>query len=82
MNGSVLGDFKGSVLNGVNGNVLKLRGVFKGNKNVVGNCGGVFFGNKNVIGNSGGFGGLYRNKKVLKIGMYEIIFLDVLEFDE
>ncbi|MGW8957650.1 phage terminase small subunit [Paenibacillus sp. NPDC055715] len=62
-------------------NVTK-RGAPKGNKNAVGNQGGAPPRNKNAVGNSGGPGGPYRNKKALKTGMYETIFLDALEKDE
>lgn len=82
LNGSVSGDSKGSVPNGTNGNVPKLRGAPKGNKNAAGNRGGAPPGNKNAVRNSGGPGGPYRNKKALKTGMYETIFLDTLEPDE
>ncbi|MEK3920615.1 phage terminase small subunit [Paenibacillus sp. FSL K6-2393] len=82
LNGSVSGDSKGSVPNGTNGSVPKSRGAPKGNKNASGNRGGAPPGNKNAVGNSGGPGGPYRNKKALKTGMYETIFLDALEPDE
>lgn len=82
LNGSVLGSSKGSVPNGANGNAPKSRGAPKGNKNAAGNCGGAPPGNKNAVGNRGGPGGPYRNKKALKTGMYETIFLDALEPDE
>ncbi|RAW18486.1 terminase [Paenibacillus taichungensis] len=81
-NGSVSGDSKGSVPNGTNGNAQKSRGAPKGNKNASGNRGGAPPGNKNAVGNSGGPGGPYRNKKALKTGMYETIFLDALEPEE
>ncbi|PYE49842.1 terminase [Paenibacillus barcinonensis] len=82
LNGSVLGDSKGSAPNGTNGSVPKSRGAPKGNKNAVGNRGGAPPGNKNAVGNRGGEGGPYRNKHALKTGMYETIFLDTLEPDE
>nr|WP_145404248.1 phage terminase small subunit-related protein [Paenibacillus xylanexedens] len=82
LNGSVLGESKGSAPNGTNGSVPKSRGAPKGNKNAVGNRGGAPPGNKNAVGNRGGEGGPYRNKHALKTGMYETIFLDTLEPDE
>ncbi|MEC0125334.1 phage terminase small subunit-related protein [Paenibacillus pabuli] len=82
LNGSVSGDSKGSAPNGTNGSVPKSRGAPKGNKNAAGNRGGAPPGNKNAVGNSGGPGGPYRNKKALKTGMYETIFLDALDADE
>ncbi|HBU81749.1 MAG TPA: terminase [Paenibacillus sp.] len=82
LNGSAEGSPKGSVPNGTNGSVPKSRGAPKGNKNASGNRGGAPPGNKNAVGNSGGPGGPYRNKKALKTGMYETIFLDALEPDE
>ncbi|MCM3292391.1 phage terminase small subunit [Paenibacillus sp. MER 180] len=65
-----------------NSNVTKRRGALKGNKNAVGNRGGAPQGNQNAKGNRGGAGGPYRNKKALKHGMYETIFMDALEPDE
>ncbi|WP_411734899.1 phage terminase small subunit-related protein [Paenibacillus sp. M2] len=82
LNGSAEGSSKGSVPYGTNGNAPKSRGAPKGNKNAAGNRGGAPPGNKNAVGNSGGPGGPYRNKKALKTGMYETIFLDALEPDE
>ncbi|CAI6074452.1 hypothetical protein PAECIP112173_02329 [Paenibacillus sp. JJ-100] len=82
LNGSVLGESKGSAPNGANGSVPKSRGAPKGNKNAVGNKGGAPRGNQNAVGNRGGEGGPYRNKHALKTGMYETIFLDALEPDE
>lgn len=82
LNGSAEAGSKGSVPNGTNGSTPKSRGAPKGNKNAAGNRGGAPPGNKNAIGNSGGPGGPYRNKKALKTGMYETIFLDALEPDE
>ena len=82
LNGSVLGSSKGSVPKGTNWNAPKSRGAPKGNRNAAGNRGGAPPGNKNAVGNSGGPGGPYRNKKALKTGMYETIFLDALEPDE
>ncbi|WP_445974391.1 phage terminase small subunit-related protein [Paenibacillus illinoisensis] len=82
LNGSILGSPKGSVPNKAQGNAPKSRGAPKGNKNAAGNRGGAPPGNKNAVGNSGGPGGPYRNKKALKTGMYETIFLDALEPDE
>lgn len=63
-------------------NVTKGRGAPKGNKNAAGNKGGAPLGNQNAKGNRGGTGGPYRNKKALKHGMYETIFMDALEPDE
>ncbi|SEB28030.1 phage terminase small subunit-related protein [Paenibacillus sp. 276b] len=82
LNGSAEGSLKGNAPNGTNGSVPKSRGAPKGNKNAAGNRGGAPPGNKNAVGNSGGPGGPYRNKKALKTGMYETIFLDALEPDE
>lgn len=82
LNGSAEGSHKGNVPNGTNGSVPKSRGAPKGNKNASGNRGGAPLRNKNAVGNSGGPGGPYRNKKALKTGMYETIFLDALEPDE
>lgn len=65
-----------------NSNVTKRRGAPKGNKNAAGNRGGAPQGNQNAKGNRGGNGGPYRNKKALKHGMYETIFMDALEPDE
>lgn len=74
-------DLNSNVTNETKSNVTK-RGAPKGNKNAVGNRGGAPPGNQNAKGNSGGPGGPYRNKKALKTGMYETIFLDALEEDE
>ncbi|WP_418027012.1 phage terminase small subunit [Paenibacillus sp. JJ1722] len=74
-------DLNSNVTNESKSNVTK-RGAPKGNKNAVGNRGGAPPGNQNAKGNSGGPGGPYRNKKALKTGMYETIFLDALEEDE
>ncbi|WP_145047872.1 phage terminase small subunit-related protein [Paenibacillus xylanexedens] len=82
LNRSVLGDSKGSAPNGTNGNVPKSRGAPKGNKNALGNKGGAPPGNQNAVGNRGGDGGPYRNKKALKHGGYETIFLDTLDEQE
>lgn len=71
-----------NVTNDSNSNVTKRRGAPKGNKNAVGNSGGAPKGNQNAKGNRGGNGGPYRNKKALKHGMYETIFMDALEPDE
>lgn len=71
-----------NVTNDSNSNVTKRRGAPKGNKNAVGNNGGAPKGNQNAKGNRGGTGGPYRNKKALKHGMYETIFMDALEPDE
>nr|WP_187698971.1 phage terminase small subunit-related protein [Paenibacillus alvei] len=71
-----------NVTNDSNSNVTKRRGAPKGNKNAVGNRGGAPQGNQNAKGNRGGAGGPYRNKKALKHGMYETIFMDALEPDE
>jgi uncharacterized protein YjcR len=57
-------------------------GAPKGNKNAVGNKGGAPKGSKNALGNSGGKGGPQRNKKALKTGEHETIWLDALEEDE
>ncbi|MMZ46221.1 Phage terminase small subunit [compost metagenome] len=74
-------DLNSNVTNESKSNVTK-RGAPKGNKNAVGNRGGAPPGNQNAKGNSGGPGGPYRNKKALKTGMYETIFLDTLEPEE
>ncbi|PNQ85232.1 phage terminase small subunit-related protein [Paenibacillus polymyxa] len=74
-------DQNSNVTNKSKSNVTK-RGAPKGNKNAVGNRGGAPPGNQNAMGNSGGPGGPYRNKKALKTGMYETIFLDALEEEE
>lgn len=58
------------------------RGAPKGNKNAVGNRGGAPPGNQNAKGNRGGHGGPLRNKKALKHGIYETIFLDTLDEQE
>lgn len=71
-----------NVTNDSNSNVTKRRGAPKGNRNAVGNSGGAPLGNQNAKGNRGGTGGPYRNKKALKHGMYETIFMDALEPDE
>ncbi|NEZ40279.1 phage terminase small subunit-related protein [Paenibacillus alvei] len=71
-----------NVTNDSNSNVTKRRGAPKGNRNAVGNSGGAPKGNQNAKGNRGGTGGPYRNKKALKHGMYETIFMDALEPDE
>ncbi|MGG1878914.1 phage terminase small subunit [Paenibacillus cisolokensis] len=82
LNGSAEAHSKGSAPNGANGSVPKSRGAPRGNTNAVGNRGGAPPGNKNAKGNRGGPGGPYRNKKALKHGMYETIFLDTLEEEE
>ena len=74
-------DLNSNVTNESKSNVTK-RGAPKGNKNAAGNRGGAPPGNQNAKGNSGGPGGPLRNKKALKTGMYETIFLDALEEDE
>ncbi|MDN4078185.1 phage terminase small subunit-related protein [Paenibacillus polymyxa] len=74
-------DLNSNVTNESKSNVTK-RGAPKGNKNAVGNRGGAPPGNQNAKGNSGGPGGPYRNKKALKTGMYETIFLDTLDPEE
>lgn len=74
-------DLNSNVTNESKSNVTK-RGAPKGNKNAASNRGGAPPGNQNAKGNSGGPGGPYRNKKALKTGMYETIFLDALEEDE
>jgi uncharacterized protein YjcR len=51
-----------------------------GNKNAAGH--GAPKGNKNSVGNRGGNGGPPRNKKALKTGEYETIWLDALDDDE
>ncbi|MDO7908441.1 phage terminase small subunit-related protein [Paenibacillus sp. JX-17] len=81
LNGNVLGESNGNVCDDSNGNARK-RGGQPGNKNSAGNQGGAPAGNKNAVGNSGGPGGPLRNKKALKHGVYETIFLDALEEDE
>jgi uncharacterized protein YjcR len=60
----------------------RFRGAQPGNKNAVGNRGGAPPGNQNAKGNSGGPGGPSRNKKALKHGIYETIFLDTLDEQE
>ncbi len=82
LKGNVFDSSNGNVPNGTKGNTPNPRGAPKGNKNAVGNRGGAPPGNQNAKGNSGGPGGPYRNKKALKTGMYETIFLDALEEDE
>jgi len=74
-------ELNSNVTNESNGNVTN-RGAPKGNKNAVGNRGGAPPGNQNAKGNSGGAGGPFRNKKALKTGMYETIFMDALDADE
>ncbi|MCM3699205.1 phage terminase small subunit-related protein [Paenibacillus macerans] len=74
-------DLNSNVTNETKGNVTK-RGAPKGNKNAAGNRGGAPPGNQNAKGNRGGPGGPLRNKKALKHGMYETIFLDTLEAEE
>ncbi|NOU95603.1 terminase [Paenibacillus sp. LMG 31456] len=71
-----------NVTNETKGNVTKRSGAPKGNKNAVGNKGGAPLGSKNAKGNRGGHGGPFRNKKALKTGEYETIWLDALEDDE
>jgi len=82
LNGSAEAYSKGSAPNGAKGSVPKSRGAPRGNTNAVGNRGGAPPGNQNAKGNRGGPGGPYRNKKALKHGMYETIFLDTLEDEE
>ncbi|WP_244188402.1 phage terminase small subunit-related protein [Paenibacillus kribbensis] len=82
LKGNVLDSSYGNVPNGTKGNAPNPRGAPKGNKNAVGNPGGAPPGNQNAKGNSGGPGGPFRNKKALKTGMYETIFLDTLEPNE
>lgn len=74
-------DLNSNVTNESKSNVTK-RGAPKGNKNAAGNRGGAPSGNQNAKGNSGGPGGPYRNKKALKHGIYETIFLDTLDEQE
>lgn len=74
-------DLNSNVTNEIKSNVTK-RGAPKGNRNAAGNRGGAPLGNQNGKGNRGGPGGPYRNKKALKHGMYETIFLDTLEEEE
>lgn len=74
-------DLNSNVTNEIKSNVTK-RGAPKGNRNAAGNRGGAPHGNQNGKGNRGGPGGPYRNKKALKHGMYETIFLDTLEEEE
>ncbi len=81
LNGNVLDSSNGNTPARSNGNVTN-RGAPKGNKNAVGNRGGAPPGNQNAKGNSGGAGGPFRNKKALKTGMYETIFMDALDADE
>lgn len=64
------------------GSVPHNRGAPKGNTNAVGNRGGAPPGNQNAKGNKGGAGGPYRNKKALRTGMYETIFMDTLDEEE
>ncbi|MFD0682385.1 MULTISPECIES: phage terminase small subunit-related protein [unclassified Paenibacillus] len=71
-----------NVTNETKGNVTKRPGAPKGNKNALGNNGGAPKGNQNAKGNRGGHGGPFRNKKALKTGEYETIWLDALEDDE
>ncbi|OXM84597.1 phage terminase small subunit-related protein [Paenibacillus rigui] len=73
---------KGNVTNQKKGNVTKRIGAPLGNKNALGNKGGAPKGNQNAKGNRGGHGGPFRNKKALKTGEYETIWLDALEDDE
>lgn len=82
LNGSAGDPLKGSAPNGANGSVPKSRGAPKGNTNATGNKGGAPPGNQNAKGNSGGPGGPFRNKKALKHGIYETIFLDKLDEQE
>ncbi|AWP30757.1 phage terminase small subunit [Paenibacillus sp. Cedars] len=82
LNGSAEAPFKGSAPIGTNGSAPKPKGAPKGNRNAAGNRGGAPHGNQNAKGNRGGSGGPYRNKKALKHGMYETIFLDTLEEEE
>ncbi|MGN9169488.1 phage terminase small subunit-related protein [Paenibacillus polymyxa] len=74
-------DLNSNVTNESKSNVTK-RGAPKGNKNAAGNRGGAPPGNQNAKGNSGGPGGPFRNKKALKHGLYETIFLDTLDEQE
>lgn len=82
LKGSVFDPSNGNVPNGTKGSAPKSRGAPKGNKNAVGNRGGAPPGNQNAKGNKGGHGGPYRNKKALKHGLYETIFLDTLDEEE
>lgn len=81
LNGNVLDPSNGNTPAKSNGNVTN-RGAPKGNKNAVGNRGGAPPGNQNAKGNSGGAGGPFRNRKAIKTGMYETIFMDALDADE
>ncbi|GKU79872.1 phage terminase small subunit [Paenibacillus sp. L3-i20] len=70
---------KGNVTIDDKGNVTKRKGAPKGNKNAVGNNGGAPKGNKNAIGNSGGTGGPFGNKKAVRTGEFESIWVDTLD---
>lgn len=75
-------DLKGNAPLENKGSVPHNRGAPKGNTNAVGNRGGAPPGNQNAKGNKGGAGGPYRNKKALRTGMYETIFMDTLDEEE
>lgn len=65
-----------------NSNVTKRKGAPLGNKNAVGNKGGGGRGKQNALGNRGGHGGPPGNKKAVRTGEFETIWLDTLEDDE
>jgi uncharacterized protein YjcR len=60
----------------IKGNNPSKKGAPKGNKNALGH--GAPKGNTNALGNRGGNGGPPRNKKGLKTGEYESIWMDAL----
>ncbi|TNJ68391.1 terminase [Paenibacillus hemerocallicola] len=72
----------GNVTNESNSNVTKRMGAPKGNRNAIGNKGGAPMGNKQAMGNRGGNGGPLGNKKAVKTGEHETIWLDALDEDE
>lgn len=72
----------GNVTNDSNSNVTKRKGAPIGNKNAVGNKGGAPLGNKRAVGNKGGHGGPPGNKKAVRTGEFETIWLDALDKDE
>lgn len=75
-------DLNSNVTNESNSNVTKRKGAPIGNKNAVGNKGGAPKGNQNAKGNRGGKGGPPGNKKAVRTGEFESIWLDTLEEDE
>jgi uncharacterized protein YjcR len=72
----------GNVTNESISNVTKRTGAPKGNRNAVGNKGGAPPGNKRALGNRGGHGGPLCNKKAVRTGEHETIWLDALDEDE